>query len=160
MKQGDFIGYKAVRPSVLYRFSTCKDSSNPAVSACHIETAPAKKFNGYPRPSPRNKLAANRIRSAFLSWLFAWLGCNEIKPMPCQSVGSLFLDQFNLVPVSCFERPLAGSVHQFNVDRFPCVPRDIDAECLPFGLPDGFLQHFGAIDPNNQRPVSLRMIIN
>ena len=51
LKQGNFIGFKAVRPSVLYRFRTCKDSGNPAISAFHIATAPAKTSTGIVDPS-------------------------------------------------------------------------------------------------------------
>ena len=51
LKQGNFIGFKAVRPSVLYRFRTYKDSGNPALSAFHIATAPAKISTGIGDPS-------------------------------------------------------------------------------------------------------------
>ena len=51
LKQGNFIRFKTVWPPGLYRFRTYKDSGNPAISAFHIATAPAKTSTGIVDPS-------------------------------------------------------------------------------------------------------------
>ena len=77
---------------------------------------------------------------------------------PLETFVGLF-HQFNLAPVSGLEGPVTGSVFQFNVDRFSYVFREVELKLLPGGGFDGFLENFVPRDPDDQGPVSFRVIV-
>ncbi len=87
LKQGNFIGFKAVWPSVLYRFRTYKDSGKPAISAFHIATIPANISTGIIDSSLETNWPLIECDRCCFSWFFACVGCDEKGPLPCQSCG-------------------------------------------------------------------------